>query len=158
MARNRQSFPYLDKPSPFYGRLNGLPSPGMAIKRQLFTFLAGATTAIPHHHASSPFLFSMPLHHSSSPSLFTIPHRPLWRLSQPGEGTEVWVLKLVWAVGRGNREILSLPDDGGDAEGAVRGVVCPVGSGFRKILSLPDDGGGAEGAVRGMVCPEGSGF
>ena len=35
-------------------------------------------------------------------------------------------------------------------------MVCPVGSENGGILSLPDDGGDAEGAVRGVVCPEGS--
>ena len=34
--------------------------------------------------------------------------------------------------------------------------MCPVGSENAGILSLPDDGGDAEGSVRGMVCPEGS--
>ena len=111
---------------------------------------------------------------------------PLQRAVAPGWGSKKVTWRRSALVGSENAEILSLPDDGGDAEGSVRGVVCPEGSenggilslpeeegdvqgsvrgvvcpegsGFREILSLPDDGGDAEGSVRGVVCPEGSGF
>ena len=36
-------------------------------------------------------------------------------------------------------------DEGGGAEGAVRGMVRPEGSGFGEILSLPDGEGGVHG-------------
>ena len=42
-------------------------------------------------------------------------------------------------------KILSLPDDGGGAEGAEKGMACPEGSGFGEILSLPDGEGGVHG-------------
>ena len=58
---------------------------------------------------------------------------------------------MVWPEGSGFREILSLPDDGGDAEGAVVRVECAVGRGNGGILSLPEVGDADEGTVGRLV-------
>ena len=63
-------------------------------------------------------------------------------------------LRKVWSVRKGVDSGKSSPyrmvkvaymDDGGGAEGAVRGMVRPEGSGFGEILSLPDGEGGVHG-------------